>query len=218
MEFFSRIHSNKVKADLGQLERALEATAIHTFGWPIAPVIWGNEEFKPRPISSDAIGAEIDCRDGHPLGYHYDVWTLSKTGKFYILASLFEDTRSDRKIFLDTRTIRITETLVRTAQLYKALGASDQDQMEGKIEHGGLRGRSLTVASTNRMLRERECTVESVSSDIEQTVGALLDPARLKVVVFDILRGITEVCELFVPDKTSVIDPIVENYLAGRIT
>ncbi len=212
LEFSSRLVSTNVEADLQALVRAADESAIHTFGWPVAPVLH-NEEFKPRAYTQDSIRAVIDARG------RFDYWTLDRRGNYFILESLFEDQRGVGKIYLDTRIVRTAEVLLRTARLYRSLGLPLHESMSCRLEYGGLRGRELTAANQLRAftLLPRKCDLDVVVKDFQGPIESFQDPEHLKMMVFNVTKAITEACEFFVPSKAEVIDPIVDAFIAGRV-
>jgi hypothetical protein len=133
---------------------------------------------------------------------------------------LFEDTRSENLIYLDTRTIRIAETFLRTAKLYLRLGVPEDKKIICQIEHGGLEGRILSAANPLRaftLFSKRACSENVIPCVYEDTVKNFLDSERLKEIVFDSVKAITEMCDMFVPSKPQVTDLLVDNFLKGRI-
>jgi hypothetical protein len=212
MEFASVLSDHRLDSELKNLVTAAYETQIHTFGWPIAPVIYGNN-FDPKPIQ-DGIRVVInDVADNA-----FDYWTLKKNGEFYILKSLFEDRRGGSKIFVDTRVIRSAEVFLRTARLYKYLGVPIDKKMACQIEYGGLQNRVLAAANPNRFFPiQRKCSVNVVKKDFEQSIGYFLEPEGLKEVVFETVRSITEMCDFFVPQKDEFVGHIIDEYLRGRI-
>ena len=209
LEFFSKPTENIKKIDLTQLIKAADESQIHTFGWPIGVVL--HNEFKPKPYSHHGIRSVFD-RDEM-----FDYWTLDSNGEYYILMSLFEDRKSENVIFIDTRTVRATELLLRTANLYKLLGVSQNTLIELKIEYGGLEGRVLKAANPNRVMFDRTCSVDVINISFQEPLLNFFDNEHLKKMVFLIVKNITEMCELFIPSKEAVIDPIVEAFSNGRI-
>jgi len=228
MEFTSVPANFAPVSDLKRLKDAVQATQIHTFGWPIAPVIDTNE-YRPSP-DENGIHAEID-RLSDPLDSFmrgYDYWSLSKDGTFYVLKSIFEDRAiarqtgrpaSPRVIFLDTRVVRTTEVFLRTARLYEALKVPPEEIVASRIEYGGLADRALTVANTARFfspLPLRVCTGRKVEKTFQLALRQYLDPEELKRVVHEVVKGITEMCDFFDPPR-SLTDPMVDTFLQGRI-
>ncbi len=142
-----------------------------------------NDPYRPKP-SENGIRALIDDRvDG--VGA-LDYWTLHTDGTFYILKTLFEDRRSQGKIFLDTRVIRTAEVFLRTARLYEALGVPTDHRMSCRIEYGGLKDRLLVAANPMAFIPiKRQCSVNSVEKMIHRPIGEILAPAGLKDVVYE---------------------------------
>ncbi len=213
LEFASRVIEYDIKANIADLIRAADDSEIHTFGWPIGPVLLNNEEYRPKPYSQNGIRAVIDSDC-------FDYWTLDKNGTYYILMSLFEDRRSENKIFIDTRTIRTTELLLRTAQLYRELGVPDSINIEMFIEYGGLKGRRLTAANEMRAFTisyERVCSLDAIKASFCEPLENFFNMEKLQEMVFEVLKNITEMCDGFIPDKKAFSDPIVAAYVNGRI-
>jgi hypothetical protein len=204
-EFESSLVDSTLDFDQVMLRNAAYESAVHTFGWPIAPVLINNPEYEPKP---DESGIEVTIDDEET---RYDYWRLKRNGDFHILKSLFEDQRSKNKIFFDTRTIRTSETFYRTALLYKALGIPDE-RMKCSIEYGGLKGRVLTVASQNRIMIPKTCTGNLVKKEFEESVTRFLDIEFLKSITYDVIKAICIMCDYFEPD-VSVTNQIVEDYL-----
>ncbi len=195
---------------------AADRTAIHTFGWPVGVVLHVDGK-KPEPFK---IGNDAGIKVMIASSEHTDYWTLTKKGEYYILMSLFEDQRSEKKIFIDTRTIRITEYFLRTAKLYQALGVPSGEGLMIRIEHGGLKGRILSAANSLRawsIMEDRKCSENIVLNVFEKTIADCLNLSSLQEMVYEVIKSITEMCNMFVPDKKRVTDPIVESFLQGKI-
>jgi hypothetical protein len=226
MEFTSVPATFTRTPDLKRLLDAIQATQIHTFGWPIAPVIETNE-YRPTPTPT-GIRAEInrlsDPLDSFMRGYDY--WSLDKDGTFYVLKSLFEDRASARPtgrqaspkpIYLDTRVVRTAEVFLRTARLYEALGVLPDEIIATRIEYGGLEGRVLAAANPRRFMPyHRKCSVESVGRSFQLSLRQYLDPDELKRVVYEVAKAVTEMCDFFDPTR-SITDPMVDTFLQGRV-
>ncbi len=186
--------------------------------WPIGVVIETNE-YRPKP-DKNGIHAEIDRLADPPGSFMrgYDYWTLGKDGTFYVLKSLFEDRRSvsPRMIFMDTRVVRTAEVFLRTARLYEALGVPLQETIGCRIEYGGLDGRILGAANPMRLVPyQRVCSAGEVIKTFQLPLQQYLDPAELKRIVHEVVKGVTELCDFFVPAR-SVTDPMVDAFLQGR--
>lgn len=211
LEYFCHLVNYDLNASLQQLALAADESQVHTFGWPIG-IVLHTDDFKPKPISQEKIQVVIDRQES------FDYWTLDKNGNYYILKSLFEDRRAEGKIFFDTRTVRTTELLLRTANLYLALGIPGNEEINLKIEYGGLLDRILVAANPARTFSfDRKCSVNEISTTFQEPIENLTNEIRLKEMVYETILAITEVCEMFVPSKSELIDPIVENFLNGRI-
>lgn len=209
LEFFCHLPKYKLNADLKDLVIAADESQIHTFGWPIG-VVLHTKELKPKPISQDKIRVIVD-KD------LFDLWTLDKKGNYYILKSLFEDRRGGNAIFFDTRTIRTTELFLRTARLYKALSVPENEVIECKLEYGGLLNRVLGAANPNRIfIEQRKCTINEVSKTFREPIVNFLNERRLKEIVYEVLKAITEGCDMFEP-PIQEINNMIDEFLNGRI-
>ena len=131
---------------------AMREATVPTFGWPIGVVLDNRDEYRPRP-TVDGVEAEVSIVGTAELDHNsYDLWKVYGDGRFYTLLSLFEDERRPNAMFWDTRTIRVTEALLLLVRLYRRLGASDTDRISVVVRHAGLKGRSLHVASQDRVM------------------------------------------------------------------
>lgn len=133
---------------------------IHTFGWPVGVILGNREEFRPKP-TRDGIIAEIPIEDRSS----YDYWALRRSGDYFLLSSLFEDSRRANSIFFNTRVVRVTEALMYCDRLYRNLGLGDDSVVGIQVSHSGLRGRVLTTSNPMRHVepettQEDECTAE----------------------------------------------------------
>ena len=169
-----------------ELVAAADKAAIHAFGWPIG-VVLHTDSGKPRP-TTDGVKAEI-----HGVENSFDYWALSKTGNYYFLGSLFEDERARNVVWFDTRIMRVTETFLFCYRLYRSLGVPPETHVQITIQHGGLKGRTLSSArpgmwGPNRVAAEdkAEAAVIVRLADIEERitklVGEVLEPV---FVLFD---------------------------------
>lgn len=196
------------------LRDAMEQTQIHTFGWPIGPVI-DREEFKPK-IYKDGVRTQIIISDHVDFGSFLDYWALRTDIVLYMLMSLFEDMRAEGKLFLDTRIVRTAETILRIGRLYEALGVPGHEMIVIKIRYRGLRGRVLSVADPARRMAEQRISVED---EVETSIRERLEHLTPKLVglVNAAVSDLTILFDGFVPDKERVVKPLVEQFLKGRI-
>jgi hypothetical protein len=148
-----------------ELLNAVKQSEVRTFGWPIGITLENRDEYRPRPYG-DGIRAEVSIGDTSTGRQSYDYWSLRSNGDFYLLQSLFEDTRTTSKVFFDTRIVRITECLMFIESLYNALGAPPQTQVAVRVKHDGLRNRSLETASPYRLVFPRSTTENESQSEI----------------------------------------------------
>lgn len=216
VEFASHLVDFSLNSEVKDLIQAADLSQIHTFGWPIG-VVLHNEQDRPKPYGDSYVKGVRTVVSNED---EFDYWTLDKNGDYYILGSLFEDARFENKLFIDTRTVRAAETLLRTGQLYQQLKVPGDANVECHIEHGNIAGRKLTAANHLRAFsfsHERECSLNIISKDFVTRVEDLTNLEFLKEIVFDIIKGVTEACDGFVPSKEKVTDPIVEAYYNGRV-
>lgn len=203
------------KSQIELLEGVREAQ-IHTFGWPISVLIENNAEWKPKPVT-DGIRAEVALDSNtSPSGRHsFDYWAARNTGDYYLLQSLFEDTRAANSIFFDTRIVRVTEALLFATRLYERLGVDNEARLFFRVGHRGLGGRSLASANPNRIIRpvdqcattehrsERVVRVGDVRKELVEHVEGLLAPLF-------VLFGFTKL-------QTAIFEDIVRRFERGEV-
>lgn len=192
-----------------ELRRAMEQTQVHSFGWPIG-LVMTRPEYAPKP-HDDGIRATI-LTDGLMGRSSFDYWALRTDRVFYLLKTLFEDERSEGKIFVDTRIVRTAETLLRINWLYRALHAEPEERVVIKIQYTGLRGRLLSVADPMRRIGfDRVC----VENETETWVKERLKNIEPKLI--DLVHtAVSELCILFdyFPlSKEQVVQPLVEKFV-----
>lgn len=195
-----------------ELLNAVKLSEIRTFGWPIGITLENREEYRPRPYK-DGIKAEISIAEGDRKSFDY--WAARSNGDFYLLQSLFEDSRKPNQIFFDTRVVRVTESLMFVENLYGKLGIPPDAQVGIQITHGGLKGRELSSASSNRHMFSRGSADEDEStSDITTILGTM---SKTRV---DDVRKILEPMFMlfgFMEFNVSVYDDIVRNFERGIV-
>ncbi len=195
---------------LEDLRSAMDKSAIHTFGWPIAAVLH-TQDGSPKPIA-DGIESQFN-NEGHR-----EYWRVMRTGEFYFLGELFENNRRPECVFLDTRTNRIAETFLRIGRLFLELQVPKDEMISLLIKHGNIKGKKLAAASPARVFFEdRTCNVEEVKSEVVIPLADMLKPEPLKKNVHTVVRKLAEMFDMFDPDKAGFTDPIVEAFLVGRI-
>jgi len=192
-----------------ELRRAMEQTQVHSFGWPIG-LVMTRPEYAPKP-HQDGIRATI-LTTGLTDPPSFDHWALRTDRVFYLLKTLFEDARSEGKIFVDTRIVRTAETLLRISRLYRALHVGPEAKVVIRIQYIGLRGRILSAADPMRIMGfDRVC----VENETEAWIKGRLKDIEPKLV--DLVHAaVSELCILFdyFPlSKEQVVQPLVEKFL-----
>ena len=214
MELRLSLHAEINKSQL-ELLNAAKASQIRTFGWPIG-LVATREEYRPRP-HPDGVRAEISVDQSAISGRaSYDYWALRSNGDFYLLQSLFEDDRGEKKIFFNTRIVRVTESLMFAANLYSTLGVAAETRLSVRVTHRGLAGRELTSAGGNRFIWPSAPTqADESTSEIVVQVGAILE-----TIVDDVRRLTAPLFMLFDfkdLDEAVYVD-IVKRFVKGEST
>jgi TIR domain len=214
MELRFSLHAEINKSQL-ELLNAAQASQIRTFGWPIG-LVATQEQFRPRPYQ-DGIRVEISIEksmlDGRPS---YDYWALRSNGDFYLLQSLFEDARDEKKIFFNTRIVRVTESLMFASNLYRSLGVAPETRLSVRVTHRGLAGRQLTSAGGNRFIWPSQPTqADESKSEIVIEVGSIMER-----IVEEVQRLAAPLFMLFDFQQfnEAVYRDIVERFVRGQST
>lgn len=172
-----------------ELLEAVQNSEIKTFGWPIGVTLQSRDEWRPKP-AQNGIKAEISIKESELTERSsYDYWALTTNADFFLLQSLFEDMRSDKKkIFFNTRIVRVAETFMFAATLYHTLGFSADTELQARIKHKGLKGRVLSsssplrplyedkVSEANESERTLKITLGSIHENLPQLVRAVCAP------------------------------------------
>lgn len=193
-----------------KLDEAARTSTISTFGWPIGVYLGSRDEYRPRP-KADGIVAEIDA-DDHET---YDYWTIRRNGDFYLLKTIFEDEKDPQKIFFDTRIVRVTEVLLYCARLYSRLDIDPTAVVDIIIRHGGLNGRILGAASSQRMMHGRnQCVENEIASEISIPLSGLESG-----LVKHVKELVTPLFTLFDFFKLSdqILEEIVNAFVEGHV-
>lgn len=210
MELRFALHHQVSKSQI-ELLNAMRKSEIRTFGWPIGVLIETRDEYRPRPYA-DGVKAEISSKDHQS----YDYWAIRRSGDFYLLQSLFEDTRVNDRLFFNTRIVRIAESLLFASNLYSNLGVPQETQLSARFTHRGLKGRRLGTSNPNRMLGISRATSEDASeTELVLTLGKIRE---------DLVKEVQKVAEPlfllfdFQQFEDKVYDDIVRRFEQGEVT
>jgi hypothetical protein len=195
-----------------ELLNAVRLSEIKTFGWPIGITLENREEYRPRPYK-EGIRAEVSIAEGGRRSFDY--WAARTNGDFYLLQSLFEDSRKPKQIYFDTRVVRVTEALMFTESLYNKLGVPPEARVGIRITHGGLKGRQLNSASSNRYMFSRGPAEENESTSEITTILGTMGETR----VDDVKKLLAPMFMLFefMEFNSSVYSDIVRKFEEGII-
>ncbi len=210
---FMELHfalSGVERFELPKLREAAEYAPIHTFGWPIA-VFLHRDGARPHP-RADGIAAEISREGNHS----YDYWALRRSGEFYWRGTLFEDDRSEGKIFFDTRIVRVTESFLYCGRLYSALGLDRQRTVTITVRHVGLKGRRLSSADPGRALRDERAPAYENESAVQMTIRLDQLDSELVVHVKEVLAPLFALFDFFVLSDR-VYEDIANRFVAGHV-
>lgn len=203
--------STPISRRQNELLDAVHKSEIHTFGWPIGVVLANVDEYRPKP-RIDGIAAEIAIPDQQS----YDYWSLRSSGDFYLLQSLFEDTRVPNTIFFNTRIVRVTEALMFCKNLYTNLALTDEATIAIQIAHHGLQARTLSTSNRARMLYPSKTTTEdTVKTEI--TVRLADMPDELVNNVIRLTEPLFMVFD-FQEFHRQIYEGLVSDFLAGKVT
>lgn len=201
-----------------ELLKAVEDSEVRTFGWPIG-VVLPQDEHRPRPTAG-GVRAEVSIPPGTGSGSHasYDYWSVDRVGRFYLLRSLFEDTRSRTPaIFFNTRIAQVTELLLFLSRLYARLGVSETASVRVWLAHGGLEGRVISATGNRAIsMRPHRPSAESeVTSELSTTVGGL--EAGLTEGVKALLSPLFTLFDFFQVGD-AILNEIVDKFVDGQLT
>jgi hypothetical protein len=148
----------------------------------------------------------------------FDYWTLSESGNYYLVTSLFEDQRTENKIFVDSRIVRVTESFMHLSLLYKHLGFNDDTILKISFRHVGLKGRGLAFANQARMMfmfENKTSGIDEVITPLSVRLGDL--NKNIHELVYKVISELMVMFDFFKPSRIEVVDPIVSDFVAGKI-
>jgi hypothetical protein len=209
MEFRSALSNSKPNRTQNDLLQAADQSQIHTFGWPIG-IVGTSDSHRPRP-TKEGIVSEIYVR-GNNL---YDYWALRSDGDYYLLNSLFEDSRNPKAIFFNTRIVRITEAVLHCARLYKQLGIPENTLVHIGIRHGGLAGRLLSAVGNRTVFPRNPSTEDEVDWEIQNPLTSI--ESEIVEIVKQLTKPLFVVFDFF-ELSDSIYSDIVNNFVNGKVT
>lgn len=211
MEVSSFLEDTSLSFSQINLRDAARQAPIHTFGWPIG-VFLETDQYKPKPVEDGILAEVITPKD--QWGGTYDYWYLRNNASFYLLQSLFEDSRESNKIYFETRIVRVTETLLYLARLYLHLNIKLSTKVYISIAHGGLANRTLKSAGRRFMFEDRTSVVDLVKTELETTVGQL--ESELVPLVKKVVSELFVVFDYF-ELQDNILEEIVKGFVNGQI-
>jgi hypothetical protein len=205
------LHPPKPSWSLREINDAASKSEIDTFGWPIGVYLGNRDELRPQP-RADGIVAEIAFEDR----LSYDYWAIKRSGDFYSLSSLFEDTRTQGKFFADTRVIRATEGLLYCARLYSRLGVDPSSKIQFSLSFTGLKNRVLAVISPKRT--GLHIQYRSLEDEARETIITSLQDIEANIVnlVKQLLSPVFMLFD-FYELSDSVYEDLVNKFVSGEV-
>lgn len=201
-----------VSSTRADLLEAVRKSTIPTFGWPLGVALRSGSE-APSPTNHGIAATVLDTSDEEHS--RYDDWELRTDGSYHLIKDLFEDQRNrNDAFFLDTRIVRITETLLFLRNLYENLGADGTSVLYLDISHGGLTGRYLRTASPARdILASYRCSIDEVSGSLKTPLNAI--DVNLVNLVKSVGAPLFEMFDFFVLGD-NVYEEMVTKYATGE--
>lgn len=190
-----------------------EAKLSRYSGWPMG-IIMDDGKFAPIPKAN---GIEIRAEDGDE---HSDYWRLDSDGSYYFSRFIREDYDvnsishggvSGRKFGLELSIINITEAVLHSAALYKALGIAPNAPYLFTIAYEGLSGRLLAqympflsayVAQEDSFSWRKELTQDLVSANLRELV---FEAVKSLLILFN-----------FASVSKGFVDGLIDQFMEGR--
>lgn len=209
MEIRISISDTKIELSHRQLLEAAYNSQIKTFGWPIGCVVNDIKQRRPR-ARKDGIFAEIENKERGS----YDFWSLRRDASFYILKTLYEDTKKFGYVSLNIRIARIAESLMYTSNIYSFFKLNSTVPLLIGIRHGGLKERILTAIDKRYLHRNYKAVEDSIYNEVQTNLQEIEDD--LTGVVLKFAQPLFVVFDFFHVDRNS-IEPIVEKFKKGKV-
>jgi L-amino acid N-acyltransferase YncA len=199
-----------------ELHSGLHSAVVRAFKWP-AGLIRDTGDQAPR-VMRDGFETLISLEPSDLTGASFDYWRALVDGRFYSLASLYEDEYGDvppQTLLWDMRTNRTAEAILHIARLYRALGAPDDAEVEVILRYAGLRGRTIRGLSNYPVISGRyTCTEDTIEASVATTIRHLEDAFGEHVK--GIVRPLFALFDLFTVDD-EVLDGLIEGIAAGAL-
>jgi len=193
-----------------ELHAGMHSAIVRAFKWP-AGLIRDTGDQAPR-VMRDGLEALISLEPSDLTGASFDYWRALVDGRFYSLASLYEDEYGDvppRTLLWDMRTNRTAEAILHIARLYRALGAPDDAEVQVILRYAGLRGRTIRGLSNYPVIAGRyTCAEDTIEASVATTMRHLEDAFGEHVK--GVVRTLLSLFDLF-----SVDDRILDNLIEG---
>lgn len=198
-----------------ELLLAAQKSVCRNTGWPIG-VVLTKPELSPKP-ANDGIRAVI--RSTLFKG-RFDFWTLNRSGYFYFLRELEEDSDSrgetGSSLYFDTRIWRIAEALLHCANLYRALEVSAETEIRIRIAHHGLQGRTLQASDPLRAITmSGRISHENESVWAKTVLLGMIEP-NLESLVEEISSELFMLFEFWKPDPQAW-KGVLQAFLSSRV-
>jgi len=150
--------------------------------WPLGYL----KELMEFCAKKDGIFVEIDTAINEGV---YLYWYIRKDGTFYLLHSLLEDVKDDRKyIWCDARIFRIAIALLYSVKFYKSLDVLSDSQILIGIRHGKFNGRVLVknqvgirfhnqnfISHENESYHEEKLTIKDIKPNLINLIKKFAD-------------------------------------------
>jgi hypothetical protein len=198
-----------------ELLLAAQKSVCRNTGWPIG-VVLTNPDFSPKPLS-EGIRAVISPTT---LQDRFDFWSVDRSGRFYFLRSLEED--SDNRIepgtelYFDTRIWRIAEGLLHCANLYRELEVPAETEIKIEMTHHGLQSRKLTASDPMRVLTMAGRISHENESQWVKTVPLGAIEPNMETLVEEIASELLMLFEFWNPGP-EVLNGVFRAFLTSRV-
>ncbi len=209
MEIRITLSDTKIELSHRQLLEAAYNSQITTFGWPIGCVVNDIKQRRPR-ARKNGIFAEIENKERGS----YDFWAFRRDASFYILKTLYEDTKKFGYVSLNIRIARIAESLMYASNIYSFFKLNSTAPLLIGIRHGGLKERILTAIDKRYLHRNYKAVEDSIYNEVKTNLQEIEDD--MTGVVLKFAQPLFVVFDFFHIDRNS-IEPIVENFKKGKV-